>query len=67
MKGKRHFVGAMAGFMLLATAAFSADKIFAGEDEEKILSGIYVGDVYIGGNTKEEAMEIAGTVKFVEE
>ena len=57
MKGKRHFVGVMAGFMLLATAAFSADKIFAGEDEEKILSGIYVGDVYIGGNTKEEAME----------
>lgn len=57
MRGKQYLIGGVAGLMLLATAAFSADKIFAGEDEDKILSGIYIDDVYIGGNTKEEAME----------
>lgn len=57
MRGKRYVFGGALGAFLLGAAAFSVNEIFAGEEQDKILSGVYVGDVYVGGDTKEEAME----------
>ncbi|MBQ3514724.1 MAG: VanW family protein [Lachnospiraceae bacterium] len=57
MKGKRYMICGAVGVTLLGTAALSANQIFAGEEKDKILSGIYIEDVYVGGDTKEEAIE----------
>ena len=57
MRGKQYVLCGAIGFTLLGTAAFSANQIFAGEERDKIMSGIYIEDIYVGGDTKEEAIE----------
>lgn len=57
MRGKQHVLCGAIGLTLFGTAAFSVNHIFAGEDKDTIMSGIYIEDVYVGGDTKEEAIE----------
>lgn len=57
MRGKQYVLCGIIGLTLLGTAAFSAKQIFAGEEKDKILSGVYIEDIYVGGDTKEEAIE----------
>ncbi len=46
----------LAGLVLAGTIIVNTDTVFAGESN-KVVEGVYVDDVYIGGMTKEEAQK----------
>ena len=56
MKGKQYVACGAIGLTLLGSAIFSANQIYAEEDKDRILSGLYIEGVYVGDDTKEEAM-----------